>query len=101
MKCLRNKYERIREFRGENEKFEDKKRYEWRNRWLVESLTVENIHLMCKILKADDRFTLDKIVACMPPVECGWSTIYTIIRSVLQLQKLICQWTPHILTDEK
>ncbi len=35
---------------------------EWHSRWPVDGLTVDNIHCVCEILKADDHFTLVKIV---------------------------------------
>ncbi len=48
---------------------------EWCNGHLVDSLVVDNICCAHEILKADDCFTLDKIVERMLLVECGWSTI--------------------------
>ncbi len=45
-------------------------------RWVAQQaaarqFTVDNIQPVYKILEADDRFTLDEIVAHIPPVECG------------------------------
>ncbi len=67
--------------------------------WLANSFPIDNICHVRKILKTDDCFTVAEIIAHMPPVGCGWSTIHTIIHDLLKLQKLSCWWEPHILTD--
>ncbi len=43
--------------------------------WLADSLIIDNIHCVHEILKANDRFSLNKIV------EYEWSNIRTIIHS--------------------
>ncbi len=43
----------------------------WRSGRLADSLTVDNIRHVREILKASNRFTLEKMVACMPPVGRG------------------------------
>ncbi len=53
--------------------------------WQADSLTVHNICCNCEMFAADDRFSLNKTVAQMISVGCGWSTIHTIIHNVLQL----------------
>ncbi len=53
---------------------------EWRNGSPADSLAVDNICPACEILKADNCFTLDKIVAHMLPLRCDWSIIQTIIH---------------------
>ncbi len=59
---------------------------EWDSKQLALSLTVDYICRVCESLEAYDRFTRDKIVACMPPVGCGWPTMRTIIiHNMLQL----------------
>ncbi len=45
---------------------------EWCSGWPSDSLTIDNICCVHEILKANDYFELDKVVAHMPPVECGW-----------------------------
>ncbi len=49
---------------------------EWCSGQLIDSLTIDNICRMCEILEADDCFTLDKIIVCMPPAGRRWSTIH-------------------------
>ncbi len=76
--------------------------------WLVQWATGRQFDyrqhfIVCVKFSVDDHFTLNEIVMLILPVECGPSTIHTIIHNTLQLQKLSYRmvyllhsdWWPH------
>ncbi len=69
-----------------------------RSGWLADSLITDNIYGVCKILEADDCFTLNEIVAHMPPVRCGWLTTQSFTMSCRYKNSPVAQYHAFWLT---
>ncbi len=71
---------------------------EWHSGSPAGSLTVDDIQRVCEIFKADDHFTLNEIIACMPPIRCGVNYTHNQSRCVPIMKTQLSVGTLHLVT---